>query len=490
MGDRLRCGLAALTILLTLSLLPVLAMPAAAGAPPSFVVIVTDDMRAADWEALPQTRALLTARGAWFENFFVTTSLCCPSRTSLLTGQYVHNHGVTSDWSQFAPNELGDKTISWALDQAGYRTALIGKYLNGFPDKGHVPPGWDRVLATGNGSYYDVVLNDNGRRHHYGKKRYELDVLNSAAQQFLSSLGPEEPFFLYFAPKAPHVPAIPPKRTRTAFANAAVERTPDLNEADVSDKPWHIRSLPLLRESVLDTLHRKRLRTLLALDDTIVGIWNWLEDAGRLSSTYVFVLSDNGYTIGNHRRIGKTAPYDGSVHVPMAAFGPGFAAGSVDKRLVANIDLAPTIAAAAGAALPAADGISLLSPLERDALLLEWRYVPAFADEDFTAESRGRGGNHKHTQRHHRHRHRLGGSGGIATGEVPDYLGLRTLDTLYVEYRTGERELYTYENDPYELDNLLADWEGHVPTPAAEALAATLAERMEALHDCAGASCR
>jgi arylsulfatase A-like enzyme len=499
--------------------------PVAAQTRPNFVVIVTDDMRTSDWEALPKTSALLSEHGTRFDNFFVTTSLCCPSRASILTGQYVHNHGVTFDWSQFDANGLGDETFAWALDQAGYETALIGKYLNGVPEEGSSPPGWDRFLASaashGNGSYYDVVLNENGRRAQYPEQEYEVDILSGKAQEFLEEVDSSAPFLLYFAPKAPHVPVIAEERYLAAFADAAVERTPDFNEADVSDKPLHIRNLPLLDESQLDDLQGKRLRTLLSVDDAIAGIWDTLARTNRLDNTYLFVLSDNGFTVGHHRRIGKTAPYDESVRIPMYAYGPGFAAGTSDERLVANIDIAPTIAEAAGVPLPDADGFSVLQPTTRDALLLEWRYDPfapasvaatpvppevqrEIAEEDLlpattetdsdTSDEKGRSGRNKDKDKdkdRNKDKREVGFAGnGIATGEVPEYLGLRTLDTLYVVYRTGERELYDYDSDPYELDNLLADWEGHRPSPEAGALAATLSTRMEQLHDCAGGACR
>jgi N-acetylglucosamine-6-sulfatase len=204
----MRHGLLALAVLLIVGTFPLgLSSPAAAQTSPNFVVIVTDDMRAADWEALPQTRALFEEHGTRFENFFVTTSLCCPSRASILTGQYTHNHGVTSSWKQFVNHGLNDDTFAVALNQAGYRTALIGKYLNGFPAKGHVPPGWDRFEGyENNGEYFGLLVNQNGRAQQYGKKRYEADVLNARAQDFLGSLGAGEPFLLYLAPKAPHVP--------------------------------------------------------------------------------------------------------------------------------------------------------------------------------------------------------------------------------------------------------------------------------------------
>jgi arylsulfatase A-like enzyme len=209
-----------------------------------------------------------------------------------------------------------------------------------------------------------------------------------------------------------------------------------------------------------------------------------------LDNTYVFVLSDNGYTVGHHRRIGKTAPYDESVRIPMYVAGPGFAAGAVDNRLVANIDIGPTIADAAGAPLPEADGFSLLQPTTRDELLLEWNFVPTFDADDLTVEAKkGKKDNKKNKEKNKKKRKKRRG-GGTATGEVPDYLGLRTLDRLYVVYESGERELYQYDADPYELDNLLATWEGHTPSAEAEAIAAGMASRLEELHDCAGASCR
>ena len=429
---------------------------AAAARPPDIVVVVTDDMRASDWQALPETRKLLEG-GTTFPNFFLTTPTCCPSRTSILTGQYVHNHGVLTNEDKGSPTGgitafrrlgLENETIAHELGAAGYRTAIVGKFLNGYkPDD---PPvgDWDRWVVPSDKGYTNFALSIDGKSR--PGKGYLTDVLRDEAVRFVKETPDRMPLFLYFAPRAPHGPAIPAARHREAFRDAAVKRNGAFDEEDLGDKPAYVQRKDEIGpqgERRLDETERNRLASLLAVDEAVVAILGQLEDAGRLDNTYVFVLSDNGYLLGGHRMDGKGSPYDGSVRVPMLAWGPRFERGT-DERLVANIDIAPTIAQVAGVTLSAADGQSLLDKASRTGILLE-----RFKD-----------------------------------GAKPTYAAIRTEHRLYVEYDTGERELYDHQRDPRETDNLLADENEDEGSRQAEV--EELSRRLAELVRCQGDGCR
>jgi arylsulfatase A-like enzyme len=428
---------------------------------PDIVVVVTDDMRSTDWQALPQTRELLGTQGVTFPNFFATTPACSPSRTSILTGLYAHEHGVwlgddkdadagITSASVFEMLGLPDRTIAVALQSAGYRTALVGKYLNRFGVKDPVPVGWDQWYSTSSTDYVDFELNENGERVKYrGDDQYGTDVLATKAVDVIAGTPQDQPLFLYFAPKAPHLPSTPARRHATAFSDARLEQDPSIGELEMSDKPAFLRDRSIEDLAALNAEERIRLQALLAVDEAVVRIIDALEAAGRMDNAYIFVLSDHGYAMGQHRWSSKALPYDTVTRVPMIAFGPGFDAGTVDERLVANCDIAPTLAALGGARLGAASGQSLLSEDERSVVLLENR--PAAA--------------------------------------VP-YRGLRSQRWLYVEWDSGERELYDYRNDPFELNNALAEWEGHSPSQANLDRAEIFHERLAQLATCAGRRCR
>ena len=396
-----------------------------AARPPDIVVVVTDDMRASDWQALPKTRRLL-ADGTAFPNFFLTTPTCCPSRTSILTGQYAHNHGVLTNEDKGAPTGgltafrrqgLADDTIAYALRRAGYRTGIVGKFLNGYAADDPPIEGWDRWVVPAEKGYTDFDLNVDGETRRV--RGYSTDILGGEAIRFIEETPDRQPLFLYFAPKPPHGPATPAARHRDAFKGATIERDAAFDEASLDDKPAYVRRKSPLgdqEERRLDQLERDRLASLLAVDEAVAAIGKTLEAEGRLENTYVFVLSDNGFLLGDHRMEGKGSPYDGSVRVPMLARGPGFDRGT-DDRLVANIDIAPTIADVTGVSLAAADGASLLGRNAREAILLE-----RFKD-----------------------------------GAKPTYKAIRTERRLYVEYATGEKELYDHREDPDETNNLLAE---------------------------------
>jgi arylsulfatase A-like enzyme len=245
-----------------------------------------------------------------------------------------------------------------------------------------------------------------------------------------------------------------------------LETTPAYDEEDITDKPEYVRKWPAIDDEArnsLTRLQRKRLASLLAVDEALGSLWDALATHERLANSYIFFLSDNGYLLGEHRAVAKQVPYDAAVRIPMLVYGPGFEAGTVDNRLIANIDIAPTLASIAGIQAFPADGISLLDEAERDALLIE-NHASPYDMEEFTSDSTKRW--------------------------PPSYQAVRTDRYLYVEYETGERELYDYEVDPFELENLIANWEGHAPSVDAEAVADRLRARLNELRDCSSETCR
>jgi len=461
---------------------PAGAAPPTQSARPNIIFLLTDDLDAASVRAMPRVTALLADRGVSLTNFFVTTSLCCPSRSSLLRGQYVHNHQVLTNRSPSGGFErfhaLGreDSTVAVWLQNAGYRTALMGKYLNGYPGSAgstYVPQGWDEWDSPVKGRPYgnfDYTMNENGRLVEYGHAPgdYLTDVLSRKAVQFIrSSARDGRPFFLYLATYAPHAPSTPAPRHAGAFAGATAPRPPSFNEEDTSDKPeWVRQRVPLTAPQIaqIDEQYRQRLRSLLAVDDLVADLVAVLRETGRLEQTYLFFTSDNGYHMGEHRLMpGKNTAYEEDIRVPLIVRGPGVPARRIVDQLAMNIDVAPTFASLAGAAVPPfVDGRSLVSLLG-PAPPPQWRQ--AFLTEHFV-DARGQ----------------AGGRPGRRGGGAPAFSGLRTRDAKYVEYATGERELYDLRADPYELRNLAAT--------APQELLSRLAARLAELRQCGGRSCR
>jgi N-acetylglucosamine-6-sulfatase len=397
---------------------------------PDIVLILTDDQRWDTLWAMPEVQSLLVSRGVTFTHAFVENPLCCPSRASILTGQPSHSTGV---WTNLPPNGgfqafRDGSTIATWLHDAGYRTALVGKYLNRYrraAHQGYVPPGWDRwvALAENNGRYYDYDLSVNGSIRHFGTSAedYSTNVYTRYAVDFIRST--RRPLFLYYAPSAPHAPFQPAPRDANAFADLAPYDAPSYGEPDVSDKPAYVRQLDWTRwrSASIQAIRRNQYRTLLAVDRGVGRIVQALEDTGRLSNALIVFMSDNGYLWGEHRLKDKRAPYEESIRVPLVirddALFPG---GTVDDRLALNIDLAPTFAAVAGAAAPGAAGLSMLRPAD------SWR--ARFPIEHYQFAD-----------------------------PVPSYCGARTRRWKYVDYRDGTQELYDLGADPYELTNEAAE---------------------------------
>jgi arylsulfatase A-like enzyme len=330
----------------------------------------------------------------------------------------------------------------------------------------YVPPGWDDwrgyfdwISAAESRVYYEYDLNENGRVVRYGdeEKDYLTDVLRDKALDFIARTGDDQPFFLYLAPFAPHGPVQPAERHKDLFPDLKAPRKPNYNEEDVSDKPAWVRALPLMTPEVIqatDETFRKRVQAMQAVDDMIDALVKALEARHLLEHTFIVFTSDNGFQLGAHRMDhGKGDPYDESLRVPFVVRGPGVAAGRTEPALALNIDLAPTFAAIAGAEAPdTVDGRSLLRLLTGKAPLREWR-------DDFLAELQSR-----------------------EEAGISAYVALRSSEHLYVEYDTGERELYDMQKDPYQLES--------IARTAEPALLLRLSARLRALKACRGEGCR
>lgn len=445
---------------------------------PNIILILTDDLDARSIEFMPQLQTLLTREGVTFVNSFATTTICCPSRASILSGQYTHNHQVIANmppaggFQKFYDLRLERSTIATWLQTAGYRTAFVGKYLNRYPENQpstYVPPGWNEWYAHHKGpNYFNFKLNENGRVVQYGSEpeHYRTDVEARKALEFIyRSISAGAPFFLYFAPFAPHddansngnIPPVPAPRHANEFAGMKAPRPPSFNEEDVSDKPKYVSNRPRLVETgisaIIDERYPKRLQTMLAVDEMISQLISTLKDRGVLENTYIFFMSDNGYHLGEHRLpAGKSTAYEEDIRVPLIVRGPGVPAGRVLEHFALNIDLAPTFAELAEVMPPKfVDGRSLMPLLVNSPPPVEaWR-------QDFLVEYLD-----------------------PSTPET-NYAAVRTRDYKYVEWNTGEKELYDLRNDPYELLSL--------HNTAEPALLAQLSSRVHELKNCAGINC-
>jgi N-acetylglucosamine-6-sulfatase len=438
---------------------------------PNVVVLETDDQTVESMRVMPNVKTLIADQGVTFDNSFVSYSLCCPSRSTFLTGQYAHNHGV---WGNAAPNGGYYKldstnTLPVWLQKAGYQTILLGKYLNQYGTKNprEIPPGWGQWYGTPDPStyrYLNYTINENGNLVQFGNAAadYKTDVESRLAVDLISRQATDpRPFFMWFTFVAPHAGGprdaddpsglgtpSPAPRDKNRFANEPLPMPPSFNEADVSDKPAAVRNRPLIgpaRIRGIREMYQQRLESLLAVDDAVAKVVNELASIGKLDNTYIIFTSDNGFMHGEHRiQQGKVVLYEPSIRVPLLMRGPGIPRGQHRSQFVANTDLAPTIVQATGAQPGRVmDGRSLI-PFAKDKLLQSSRDILL---------------------------------------ETPTYAGVRSPNWLYAEYVTGEKELYNLARDRDELNNQQTN-------PAYDRMEANLASRLARLRQCKGAVCR
>ena len=454
---------------------------AAAQARPNVLVIESDDQTLESIRVMKNVNSLIGAQGTTFKNSFVNYSLCCPSRSTFLTGQYEHNHGVLGNvppnggFDRFETLH-GDNNLAVWLHDSGYYTALIGKYLNLYSNNPRVPPGWSEwyaaapddqdAAATDDQEVYDYTLNENGTSVHYGTDPadFKQDVLTGMAVDFVNRRAPKaQPFFLWLTYTAPHIggpdpnpnpplncrdAAKPAPRHAHAFDSEPLPRRPNFNEVDVSDKPGAIRNLPRFNADQISTIQRKyrcELESLLSVDEGVKRVVDALRAKGELDNTLIVYTSDNGYFHGEHRiPKGKLHIYEESIRVPLKMRGPGIPRGVTVGDLAINADLAPTIVDAANA---------------NPGLVMDGRSLIPVAQQP-----------------------------GIARGrelliEQPSFEAIRTERYMYAEHSTGEKELYDLQKGPFELQS-------HHDDPAYTSIEAQLATRLHQLQNCAGASCR
>jgi N-acetylglucosamine-6-sulfatase len=406
---------------------------------PAIVLIVTDDQRTDTVSRMPTVQRVLVEPGTLFTNAFVTNPLCCPSRASILTGNYSHTTGVYSNdgpyggYEAFHHSRAERSTIATWLDDAGWRTALIGKYLNHYgTGTTSIPPGWDRWVSFSlvNGRYSNYELNVDGELVPYGTDAadYSTDVFADYAVDAIRETPPDQPVFLYFAPYTPHGPYEPAPRHADIDVDPP-ELPPSFDERNVSDKPAYVRSLRRPRRAMAERKYENWIRMLGAADDAVGKIAAALRETGRMRDAMIIYTSDNGVLNGEHRLNGKLAPYEESIGVPMIVRYERLASTAPPRSSepVLNIDLAPTIARAAGVNAPGTDGKSFM-PLLRSSRE-PWRST-------FLVE-------HLHV--------------GNVKIDPPTYCAARSTRWKFVRYAEGFEELYNLRKDPFEMRNVAAN---------------------------------
>jgi N-acetylglucosamine-6-sulfatase len=454
---------------------------------PNIIVIMTDDQDdGMTLKAIPKIKSLIGDQGVTFKNSFVDNSICCPSRSTFLTGQNSNNHGVFfltpktvngvsygGGYGDLIPTEAN--TLPVWLQDSGYTTAMIGKYVNGYdPETGSVPPGWDTWFAI-RPFFFDYYANVQGVSVQYGNnpEDYVTDVLTGEAVTFIESQDDARPFFLVLNHPAPHVdvstfPAyvpIPAPRHDGLYSSAELPNVPSYNEIDTSDKPTFIDTLtPLMdtnRQEYILTVYRKALEALLSVDESVEEIVSTLESTGKLNNSIIIFTSDNGYLFGEHRTYGKTILYEESIRVPLMIRGPGINTGEMRDELVNNVDIPATIVELTGVSPGRVlDGKSLI-PLFTN-ISNNWRSSLFVESND---------------------NYRNSDSGTTVYGI---YRGIRTKNFVFAEHGTPqntiEHELYDLRNDPYQLQSKHND-------PYYSSVFQDLEAKLSVLKSCVGDTC-
>ncbi|HJR44804.1 MAG TPA: sulfatase [Actinomycetota bacterium] len=421
---------------------------------PNVLLIVTDDQRLDGTMAvLPTVREWFGAGGTEFTNAYVTTPLCCPSRASIMTGRYTHNHGVEANGEDAAHTMDHRTTLASQLQRAGYSTAIFGKFFNKWPHT-TPPPGYDE-WAIQNFRYSGSTFNVNGRAKVIDE--YSTDYITEKSTEFIEGASAaKKPWFLYIAPMAAHSPFEPSWRYRDAPV-PAWGGNPATAESNRKDKPLWVRN-ESTSHARGDKLRRLQLRTLMSVDDLVDDVVETLEETGEDTTTIAVFTSDNGFFWGEHGLEDKRGAYVQALQVPLYLRWPGrVLGGTTDDRIAANIDIAPTLLSAAGVEPShSVDGTSLLESSERDHLLIEY-----FQDE-------------------------------APFDDVPKWAGIFTPQHEYVEYYGKKgglvfREYYDLTRDPWQLSNLLGD-SSSANDPSPDVLR-ELKTRLHADMNCTGTAC-
>jgi N-acetylglucosamine-6-sulfatase len=490
--------------------------------PKNVIFILTDDQTANEIAAMPWTQLLIANQGVTFNKAYASYPLCCPSRVSLLTSEYTHNHGVRGNgnpiggWSAFIPHESNALPV-WLHDD-GYYNVHIGKYMNAYlisvPGVLPVPPGWDQWYGKTSQEdllYFNYqVIEQTGPKDEpqltfYGANPsdFQTDVFRDKAVEFVKDLtGDETPFMMNVWFNAPHGPFEPAPRDLFTRSTTPLSRLPGFDEKDISDKPLWLRQQAKQRMSAglrrtIVAERRRREEQLVSVDEAVKQIVTTLASKGILDDTYLVFASDNGFFRGEHRIIGgKYLPHDPSARVPLLLRGPGIPAGGVSDEVVSLIDVPQTILDIAGEPDPALDGRSLLPYAESPALRST---RPVLIEADTGRSDLGLNPAQSSASRATARVH-LAGKRGVknldqepnpikslksaANGNfAPAYKAIRTARYLYVLYANGQSELYDMVRDPYQLRSLSGD-------PRYRPVRKWLFSQLVPLSSCKGAPCR
>lgn len=468
---------------------------AAAPAKPNILFILVDDLDARTANLMPRVQQRLGAEGTTFDRAYTQYALCVPSRATMLTGRYAQNTGVRRNlpeaggFEAFIQNGNHQRSVNLWLQAAGYRTGIIGKFMNGYPNGlggNQVLPGWDQWAVSPYANPYNYKVNENGRWVRYGSAPadYDTDVYRAKALAFIDdATRRRQPFALFLSFGQIHSPVAGAPRHRNLFRGAIVPRTPAFNEADMTDKPAFLR--PALRspEAIrsIDGVYAERLRSAQAIDEAVEALYAALQRSGQLQNTYIVFTSDNGFHMGEHRfAFTKGFAFEHSIRIPLLVRGPGIPARRTISRLIGNADLAPTFAAWAGVTPPVEiDGRSFAGLLTAaNPANLTWRRalplsklpeapVPVssvFKDQlDPSVRS---------------------GYGCIRNGasRMPEMRGVRTERYTFAHWASGDLELYDRVQDPHQIANAVC--------AAEPGLRSGLRDLAAALSTCRGATCR
>ena len=449
-----------------------------AAAKPNIVFILTDDL---SWNLVNSRFAphivALEKQGETFTNYFVSDSLCCPSRSTIFTGLFPHdtkvltNVGPTGGFQKFQSEGLDKKTWAVALRRRGYANSMLGKYLNGYGDPmttatAPIPPGWTDWHVSNSTGYleFNYQLNDNGSFNQYGgptgscgvtgsPDNYGVDVLNADARSFIDSTQ-RKPFAVEVATFAPHAPYTPAERNACDFPNLTAPRDPSFNTANTNPPAWLAKrtSLGPKQIAAIDRDFRLRAQAVEAVDKLVADVQAQLA-ADKLSrNTYIVFSSDNGYHLGQHMLTrGKQTAFDTDIRVPLIIAGPGVPAGKTVTEVTQNVDLYPTfVELAGGTPSPSVEGRSLVPLLHPSRPRPRWRTVALVEHHGLTNNPNdpdfedGRHGGNPTTYEAIR----------IAAKHLPGFRG--AVNAVYVEYKDAAHELEYYDvnKDPYERDNI------------------------------------
>jgi arylsulfatase A-like enzyme len=461
--------------------------PAGAAERPNLVFVLADDLSSDLVRYMRHVQAL-QRDGTSFDRYVVTDSLCCPSRASIFTGRYPHSTGVIRNqppdggFAVFHP-VAEQSTFATSLTAAGYRTALMGKYLNGYSPRGvvdgrprYVPPGWSDWAVAGEAYEefdYDLLVASPGAaprvvRHGRRARDYLTDVISRRGRRFIAdAVRSGHPFMLELAPFAPHDPYTPAPRDRGRFPNAAAPRGALFNAPQLEGAPSWLPQRPLTVKEIerLDRNFRKRVQSVQAIDRMLGAVQRLLRRLRVARNTYVIFSSDNGFHMGQRRLMeGKQGAWDHDIRVPLVIAGPGVPSGATISQLTANVDLRPTFEQLAG--VPVAgevEGRSLVGLL-RTGFAPSWRDVTVI--EHHGPLSRGDPDRQDHL-----------------AGKPPSYKALRFADALYVAYDNPRRppEYYDLNADPDERRNVFGSL-----SPDRQQ---QLGTRLAALGSCVGVTC-